>query len=98
MRQIGAGLFAGTDEVIHGVFGLKEREHLKQWTTCLEVAGLGPPGFPDHRRRVVTTELLLSHETVEKVLHSVQLIAADRSFSLRNSAHDKMRSRLTVLE
>jgi hypothetical protein len=38
MRQIGAGLFAGTDEVIHGVFGLKEREHLKQWTTCLEVA------------------------------------------------------------
>jgi hypothetical protein len=25
--------------VIHGVFGLKEREHLKQWTTCLEVAG-----------------------------------------------------------
>ena len=39
MGQLGAGLFAGTDEAIHGVFGLKEREHLKQWTTCREVAG-----------------------------------------------------------
>jgi hypothetical protein len=39
MGQIGGGLFAGTDEAIRGVFGLKERKHLKQWTTCREVAG-----------------------------------------------------------
>lgn len=39
MGQLDAGLFAGTDKAIHGAFDLKEGEHLKQWTTCREVAG-----------------------------------------------------------
>jgi hypothetical protein len=39
---------------------------------------------------------LLSHKTVEKVLHCVQLVAAGRSVSLRNNAHDKMRLRLSL--
>ena len=43
MGQLGAGLFAGTDEAIRGVFGLKEGKHLKQWTTCREVAGSPVP-------------------------------------------------------
>jgi hypothetical protein len=41
---------------------------------------------------------LLSHKTIKKVSDCVQLVAADRSFSLRNNAHDEVGSRLPVFK